>query len=637
MVGRVFYGFLFSVVLPALLVIWATMTEGSIPLPLVGSFPVGMAIAFLGMVIMALGVHAISAHGHGLPMTPYPPSRFVKEGIYALLPHPIYTGFSILCLGAALASQSRAGLWLVTPVVILGWTAWVQGFERHDLRRLFGESLRQPLLSLPENEEIVPSLSNRLSVYVLVFVPWLAFYETVRLIGVPPDAVVAFLSFETHWPIWEWTEIFYISAYPFVLLVPWIARTKGDLRRFSISGLISTGIIILLFVTVPLIAPPRPFTPRTLLGELLAWERGLDTPAAAFPSFHVVWGLLAASVYARRIPSLKDLWWAWGLLIALSCITTGMHALVDVLAGIIVFVCVTHTEQVWKPVRLASERIANSWREWHFGPVRVISHGLYAGLSGFAGLSIAGFLLGPAHVPSLLIVATLSVVMAALWAQFVEGSPKLLRPYGYFGNVIGVVSGCWIAGRMGTDPWLLLAAFAVAAPWIQAIGRLRCLVQGCCHGRQAPASVGIRYFHPRSRVFRIAGLSGVPVHPTPTYSILWNIVMGLVMARLWSLHVQLPLISGVYFILAGFGRFVEEAYRGEPQTPVIGRLRLYQWLAIGCIVAGAVLTSISSLGEIPVITLDWSTIAAAAGFGVFSLFAYGVDFPHSNRRFSRLV
>ncbi|MCP4105598.1 MAG: hypothetical protein GY749_08685 [Desulfobacteraceae bacterium] len=35
-----------------------------------------------------------------------------------------------------------------------------------------------------------------------------------------------------------------------------------------------------------------------------------------------------------------------------------------------------------------------------------------------------------------------------------------------------------------TDGWQLAGAFSVAGQFVQAIGRLRCLVQGCCHGRE---------------------------------------------------------------------------------------------------------------------------------------------------------
>ena len=123
---------------------------------------------------------------------------------------------------------------------------------------------------------------------------------------------------------------------------------------------------------------------------------------------------------------------------------------------------------------------------------------------------------------------------------------------------------------------------------MQAIGRLRCLVQGCCHGREAAPKVGIRYTHPRSRVTRLSPLGGVPVHPTPVYSMLANLVIGPILVRLWMLRAPLAFVVGMYFLLSGLARFVEEHYRGEPQTPSYGGLRVYQWLAIAWGVAGAV-------------------------------------------------
>ena len=44
----------------------------------------------------------------------------------------------------------------------------------------------------------------------------------------------------------------------------------------------------------------------------------------------------------------------------------------------------------------------------------------------------------------------------------------------------------------------------------------------------------------------------------------------------------------------GLGRFVEEAYRGEVQTPFLFGLRLYQWMAILSIVLGAICTTIKN-------------------------------------------
>ncbi|HZJ36995.1 MAG TPA: hypothetical protein VFD29_10260, partial [Gillisia sp.] len=87
----------------------------------------------------------------------------------------------------------------------------------------------------------------------------------------------------------------------------------------------------------------------------------------------------------------------------------------------------------------------------------------------------------------------------------------------------------------------------------------------------------------------------------------------------------------------GIGRFVEEAYRGEVQTPIIKGLRLYQWTAILTVLIGIIMTAIHI--DVVAITADfgWETVVSALIGGLFTTFAMGVDFPYSNARFSRLV
>jgi protein-S-isoprenylcysteine O-methyltransferase Ste14/membrane-associated phospholipid phosphatase len=636
-IGKILYGLLFALALPVLLIAWASVTEKSVRLPAFKLPAAGTTLALGGTVIMLAGIAALAVYGKGLPMNAYPPARYVTQGIYKLTAHPIYTGFSILCIGTAIATGSASGLWLVSPVVVLGCVALVQGFENHDLRKRFDHPQAQPWLHLPMREQAPPTIPDRVSVYLLVFLPWVILYEAVRLIGIPADAFVAFFRVETRLPVYEWTELIYASTYAFVLLVPLIAKSKADLRDFSIASFIATGLIILLFLVVPFIAPPRPFLPRGLLGNLLAWERAHDTPAAAFPSFHVVWALLAARVYAARMPAWRVAWWGWALLISISCVTTGMHAIVDVLAGFIVFVLVMRLSVVWQEVRRLTERIANSWREWRIGRVRIINHGLYAAIGVFVGLSIVGTLVGPRYTASIMIIASCSLVTSALWAQLVEASPSLLRPYGWYGGLLGAIIGAFVVMPFGNSPWVLLSAFSIAAPWIQSFGRLRCLVQGCCHGGAALPAIGIRYTHPRSRVSRLTSLAGVPVHPTPLYSILSNLVIAIVMTRFWLVHADFSLIVGVFLILNGLARFVEESYRGEPQTPIKAGLRSYQWLAIGSVIAGVFATMVRNTGHPSALSLNWQSLIAATGFSMVVWFALGVDFPNSNKRFARLA
>jgi prolipoprotein diacylglyceryltransferase len=227
---------------------------------------------------------------------------------------------------------------------------------------------------------------------------------------------------------------------------------------------------------------------------------------------------------------------------------------------------------------------------------------------------------------------------AGAWAQKLEGSSKLSRPFGYYGGVIGAAAGIGLAGALGADVMRLFALMAVAGPWVQALGRLRCLAQGCCHGFVAPEGIGIRYRNPRSRVCALADLGGLPLHPTPLYSILSNIVIGALLLRLWSLGASFGLIAGAYLLLVGVSRFVEESYRGEPQTLIMGGLRLYQWMAILSFLAGVILTTIPSArsGGL-VVVLDSNVILAGLLFGTVVGFSMGVDFPGSARRFARLA
>ena len=53
-------------------------------------------------------------------MNAYPPPALVSRGPYAVVAHPIYLGFGLVAAGCAVGAGSAAGLWLVTPVAVLG-------------------------------------------------------------------------------------------------------------------------------------------------------------------------------------------------------------------------------------------------------------------------------------------------------------------------------------------------------------------------------------------------------------------------------------------------------------------------------------------------------------------------------------
>jgi len=253
------------------------------------------------------------------------------------------------------------------------------------------------------------------------------------------------------------------------------------------------------------------------------------------------------------------------------------------------------------------------------------------------GMLLVSWLLPTSSAWDVVIVAVCAVIGAGAWAQIVEGNSGLLRPFGFYGSVIGGCLAILVIGVSGRNGWGLAAAFATAAPFIQAIGRGRCLVQGCCHGAPHPEGRGLHYHTPKSRV-TAAGLANVPLYATPVYSMLTNLLLTApVLLLFWMMHQPASVILGTSLALNSFARFVEEAYRGEPQTPTFAGLRLYQWIALIGILIGMGLMMVPSPTVAVDGTISSSGIAVALALGLLTTVAMGVDLPSGTTRFSRLT
>ncbi|MBD2769950.1 prolipoprotein diacylglyceryl transferase [Hymenobacter sp. BT664] len=637
LLGKLAYGLAFCAVLPAVLVWWALRTAALVPLPVPHTPLAGAACTGGGVLLMVWGMGSLWFRGGGLPMNAFPPVRFVASGLYGLLPHPIYVGASLLSVGVSLLAGSASGLWLVSPVLTLAWLALVYGFENADLRQRFPHRpVGGSLVSLPPATAALAPLAQRLRVAAVVFGPWLLLYETVIFLGPSRSPVSTFLGVEQSWPVWQWSEGLYLLAYPFAVLTPFVIKSPCLLRQFAVVGWLATWVGVLLQLSLPLVAVPRPFVATTLWGELLQLERATDGVTAALPSFHVLWAAVAGHFWGRRFPRLRAVSFALAVAISASCLATGMHSLLDVAGGVVVAALVIRYRSGWRWLQLGLERFANSWSARQVGPLRIINHSWYAGLAMLMGVLLVGCLLP--DVWALLPPVLLGVLGAGLWGQLVEGASGLSRPFGYYGSLLGGLAGCLVAAQLTRFSFFeVVAAFTVALPLVQGVGRARCLIQGCCHGRATANRVGIRVTHPKSRICALAQLAGQPVHATPAYSMLANLVVGLVLFRLAYEHAPAPLLIGVYLILTGLARFVEEQFRGEPQTPRMGGLKLYQWLAFGMVMAGLGTTMLSTAAS--ALQFEWypTAIPVALGAALLAAFAMGMDFPFSTKRFSRLA
>lgn len=635
--GKVMFGMLFILVIPSALIIWSEYTSNLIQINVPIDKPGGFLLSVIGVLLIVNGMAHLWFFGKGLPMNAFPPKLFVKKGIYAFTSHPIYAGAILLSFGISSIAESASGFWLVSPLFTLMVIAYTVGFENERTLRLFGSQEYKPFLSLLSNSEKAPLIKERFAAYILVYLPWILMYEAFIIPGVPKDAIDTSLSFEKEWPVIEFTTFFYVSVYLFTILVPLVIRKKSDLRSFEIDVWFTTAVTGIIYFTVPFVAEQRQFTPHSFWGELLLADRSYDGITASLPAFHVIWAFIAARYFARSLRKIKWVWFFLAIFISISCITTGNHSVLDVVAGVAMYLAVLYRIDIWNFIRSQSEHLANSWKEWRWGPVRIINHGFYAGAAGFAGALIAGSFMSTHYGFIIFLLCTMAIVGAGLWAQLVEGSPKLQRPYGYYGSVIGVLTGCILVTIIfSVNFYILFAAFAVAAPWVQILGRLRCLIQGCCHGKPSDEWIGIHFTQPYSRVNKISGLRGAALHPTQLYSIGTNLITGLILFRLLSLEMPASFIIGMYFILNGLGRFVEESFRGEAQTPYWAGMRIYQWIAIGAVLFGMIMTPVSDV-KMPVSHITLETVGWAIVLGIIAIIAYGVDFPSSNRRFARLT
>lgn len=618
--GKLLYAFIFLLVVPVLQWTWANALDRVIVLPGLSSPDAGWILMISGFIILLWGMYALYRYGKGLPMNGYPPPQFVRSGPYRFLRHPIYWGYVFLGLGVFLWKDIPSGIWIVTPFTILCITALVLGYEEPDLQKRFGKQGREVLLDPPA------ALSSPVShLKRIISIGWLLFF---LLLG---NFIILFFQKESlpgsraqgsQWVYGQERIIVFISLF-FIWISSLFIRIEAELRHWFRSVMI--GLIIHFYITLLM-----PGSMDLYFPVIDGWWSYITVP----PFVIFITGWLAA----RQLNKAGWILWLFSicLFILLVLIGPSFYSLLSI--SLIVAILSLNYYFIWLLIRAAAEWLANSWKEWVIGPVRIINHGFYAGAGAFLGMLFAGYLAGPGYAWAILIFLVIVVFAAAVWAQVIEGSDKLKRPFGYYGAVVGIGIAGLILYGMGYKIWLLIGVISVAMPWVQAIGRFRCLINGCCHG--APTQnelLGVRFFHDRSRVSTISHLKRKFLHPTQVYSILWLSVIGFFLLFLWNKQASYPFIFGMYLILTGAGRFVEEAYRGELQTPVWNRLRLYQWAAIATILAGMYFCILPQPLVVHQPSIDWNILIASLLGGLFVLFAMGIDFPGSDRRFSRLV
>jgi phosphatidylglycerol:prolipoprotein diacylglycerol transferase len=145
------------------------------------------------------------------------------------------------------------------------------------------------------------------------------------------------------------------------------------------------------------------------------------------------------------------------------------------------------------------------------------------------------------------------------WNYYVTHPEQLLNFAGLaiWGAVLGGLAAIVIYSRIKKISfWELGDIIAPGAILGQAIGRVGCLVNGCCYGLTCELPIAILYLNPDSYAPH-----GVPLYPTQIFHIIWNLIG---FALLWLLRNKMK-PQGALFLLwliyFSIGDFIIHLYR----------------------------------------------------------------------------
>jgi phosphatidylglycerol:prolipoprotein diacylglycerol transferase len=114
--------------------------------------------------------------------------------------------------------------------------------------------------------------------------------------------------------------------------------------------------------------------------------------------------------------------------------------------------------------------------------------------------------------------------------------------------------------------------FAALLPFTIAIGRVGCLLSGCCRGLPHEGPLSISY------------ADGVPRYPTQAWEIAFHLSAGLVFVVLVRARRLSGHLFSVYMIAYGVFRFVTEFLRDTPKN--YGPISAYQFFSLAMILIG---------------------------------------------------
>jgi phosphatidylglycerol:prolipoprotein diacylglycerol transferase len=231
------------------------------------------------------------------------------------------------------------------------------------------------------------------------------------------------------------------------------------------------------------------------------------------------------------------------------------------------------------------------------GPITVYTYGVLLAAAYLLGLKLAmtrardrgldpnrALDLGIAIIVAALVGAKLLLVLVD-FDKFRQNPAEIfsiVRAGGVFygGLIAAVAVAFWYMWRHRMPLWTTCDVFAPGIALGHAVGRLGCLMAGCCYGRETHVPWAITFTNPEAAA-NVGTPLGVPLHPTQLYE---SAAEALILVLLlWTEKKGRPFEGRTfwsYLVLYGISRFVIEFFRGDERGVVFGTLSTSQFISL---------------------------------------------------------
>jgi phosphatidylglycerol:prolipoprotein diacylglycerol transferase len=201
------------------------------------------------------------------------------------------------------------------------------------------------------------------------------------------------------------------------------------------------------------------------------------------------------------------------------------------------------------------------------------------GLSPWTGVDLILWIL-----PAALVGAKLMFILTN-WAAFMQGPSPLASGWSFQGALFGALTVAIVLFRKRRlDPWRWLDTAAPSLALMVAVGRVGCLMTGCCYGAPTTLPWGIVFAE------SAAAPPGTALHPTQAYYLFANLaILTALLIRRKTAAFRGELIL-LFILLYVTSRSIIDPFRGAPERPwFLGTVTTYQLITIAAIAVVGVL------------------------------------------------